>query len=197
MPQARLPDVNTAFVTYRRHILQCLNRNEYEDCIGAIISMNSLLPKEYRITISDDEYYEKMRTETIAVCTGCGHEHIYETIKPFELTLTEFEATISGKKKDKAWVCTEKKCKAVNRLSQTKIIKAIPEATDHIQIIPKPPTRKAGIRERSKFHKRIRDWIWNAVYEVEERSAQFRDDNWHKANEMMPDEDVDTDQDET
>jgi hypothetical protein len=159
--------------------------------------MNSLLPKEYRITISDDEYYEKMRTETMAVCGACETEYIYENINIFELTVTPFEATITNNKKDKAWICTNNSCKATNRLSQTKIIKAIPESTDHIQIIPKPPTQKAGIRERSKFHKRIRDWIWNAVFEVEERSAQFRDDNWHKANEQMPDEDVDTENDET
>lgn len=196
MPQARLPDVNTAFITYRRHVLQCLNRDEYDDCIGSIIAMNSLLPKEYRISISTQDYTAKMSIETTAYCTKCDHPHNYKDINKFDLVLPEFEAIVTKQKTAKAWICTQKTCRATNRLSLTKIRKSIPEETDHIQTVEKPPQRKSGIRERNKYVQKVRGWIWNAVEEVEERAAQFRDDNWHKANEMMPDEDVDTDNDE-
>ena len=62
MPTQRLIDINTAAITYRRECLTALSKHLYTDCVGAIITLNAMLPADdgehkYRIIFDDDEYY--------------------------------------------------------------------------------------------------------------------------------------------
>jgi len=52
-----------------------------------------------------------------------------------------------------------------------------------LRIVPKPPQRKDGLMDRSTYHSKIAVWIWTFLDELEERMAQFRDDNWSKGDE--------------
>lgn len=193
--QARLPDINTAFITYRREMLQSLNAKNYPNCVGSLKAMNSLLPKEYRVQISTPDYQEKIKQDVKAKCTGCNEEHDYNKIHIFDLALTWVESVLSRQKTTRAWYCPE--CNCINRLSQTMITKSILKEPYHLTLVPSPPIRKTGIRDRNRFHEEFTDWVWKMTNEVEERLAQFRDDNWHKSNEMMDlDDEIDTSKDE-
>ena len=73
MPTQRLIDINTAAITYRTKCLMALDKKQYKNCIGAIISLNSLLPPDkddfkYRIVIDSDEYYTKVKDSYVMVC---------------------------------------------------------------------------------------------------------------------------------
>ena len=191
MPQARLPDVNTAFIMYRREVLQSLNRREYKNCFGSLNAMNSLLPKEYRVQIDTEGFNAKIRTDIIAACSKCKHEHVYEDIKIYDLTLPFMESILTGLKSVKAWTCC--KCRYTNKLTYTKMAKTVLQEPYYLTLVPSPPTRKTGVRDRNRYHNEVVDWVWTMIKEVEERLAQFRDDNWHKSSEMMDlDDDVDT-----
>ncbi len=193
--QARLPDINTAFITYRREMLQSLNAKNYPNCVGSLNAMNSLLPKEYRVQISTPEFEDKIRQDVQAVCTKCDHSFDYNTIRIFDMTLPFLDHVLSRQKTTRAWICHN--CNCTNRLTLTTIRKTILKEPYHLTLVPSPPTRKTGIRDRNKFHEEFTKWVWRMTNEVEERLAQFRDDNWHKSNEMMEmDDDIDTSKDE-
>ena len=195
MVQARLPDINTAFITYRREMLQSLNARNYSNCVGSLYAMNSLLPKEYRVQISTPEFEGKIKQDVKAHCTGCKTETDYSKIHFFNLVLPFFDYVISRQRTTKAWLCD--RCGCTNRLSLTKITKTILQEPYHLTLVPRPPIRKTGIRDRNKYHEEFTQWVWRMANEVEERLAQFRDDNWHKSNEMMDlDDDIDTSRDE-
>jgi len=194
--QARLPDINTAFITYRREMLQSLNAKNYANCVGSLNAMNSLLPKEYRVQISTPQFDEKVRQDVQAVCTECEQSVDYSKLHIFELVLPFLDHVLSGQTVTKAWIC--EKCNCTNRLAMTPIRKTILKEPYHLTLVPSPPTKKTGIRDRNKFHEQFTKWVWRMANEVEERLAQFRDDNWHKSNEMMDlDDEVDTSKDET
>jgi hypothetical protein len=196
MVQARLPDINTAFITYRREFLQALQEKNYTVVVGSLNALNSLLPKEYRVQISTSDFEDKMRSDVQAICTGCTEEIEYSKIHIFQLALSFLESTLSGQKKTKAWICP--KCNCTNRLTLTKMIKTVVEEPYHLTLVPSPPIRKTGIRDRNAYHNEFLKWAWRMANEIEERLGQFRDDNWHKSSEMMDLEDeIDTSKDET
>jgi hypothetical protein len=193
--QARLPDINTAFITYRRELLQGLQNKNYTNCIGSLNAMNSLLPKEYRVQISTIEFEDKIRQDVQATCTGCERQVDYHKIHVFDLALPFLESVLSRNKTTKSWICDT--CKCINRLSMTRIAKTILQEPYHLTLVPSPPVRKTGIRDRNQYHHEFMKWVWRMDNEIEERLGQFRDDNWHKANEMYDyEDDIDTSQDE-
>lgn len=176
-------------------MLQSLNAKNYPNCVGSLKAMNSLLPKEYRVAISTPEFEEKIRQDIKAVCTGCSRETDYTKIHVFELALPFLDMVLARQKTTKAWMC--KDCGCTNRLSMTRVKKTILQEPYHLTLVPSPPIRKTGIRDRNRYHMEFTDWVWRMTNEVEERLAQFRDDNWHKSNEMMElDDDIDTSKDE-
>jgi len=71
MPQARLPDINTAYITYRREVLVSLKSKNYTSCIGALYALNGLLPEKYRVTISNLAYAEKTEQDLLVICRHC------------------------------------------------------------------------------------------------------------------------------
>ena len=53
MPQARLPDINTAFIRYRSEVLVGMKKGDWDSMHGSLNGINGLLPQEYQVKISD------------------------------------------------------------------------------------------------------------------------------------------------
>ena len=75
MPQARLPDINTAFIVYRREAITSWKSQTYDACFGSLQTLNGLLPHDYRVMISDSEYYKEINKDMLFTCETINEGH--------------------------------------------------------------------------------------------------------------------------
>ena len=50
-------------------------------------------------------------------------------------------------------------------------------------MVPAPPVRPSGLRGRTPYYIAAREWVMTTMVELEARAAQYRDDNWTRAEE--------------
>ena len=193
-PQARLPDVNTAFITYRREAIVSIKSYDHRSCYGALSCINSLLPEKYRIKLDTMQFNEESKTDFIYCCIHCTRQTAQSKIDIFDYVLDSCEILLTDEKTIKMWKCPE--CCELNKLSDTIVIKDMLAQPSFLHTIPLAPERKNGLLGRSKYRKDFSKWAWNFLYELEERMAQFRDDNWSKDQEYQGPDDVDTSEEE-
>lgn len=190
MVQARLPDVNTSFITFRGEAIRSLKSNNYLSCLGSLKSLNALLPDEYRVTMNNVKYNEESKINFVYVCKHCKEETDGLHVKPFDYNLDPLESLTSKKSTIKVWKC--KSCMELNNMEHTDIIKNSLLEPSFLHVVPLPPTRKDGLLGRSEFKRQFLAWAWNMLNELEERMAKFRDDNWVK-NDEFSDSDLELD----
>ncbi len=186
--QSRLPDVNTAFIKHRNGVIEGLGSRNYDKVFGSLYSWNALLPRntnedgtpKYRVTISNTLYNKLTEHKSEAICGHCEHETDFKKIRVFELIAPLIEGVITGNKKDKVWVCS--KCKNDNKLSETIISETKLKEPYFLGVVPAPPTRRNGLSDRFHYDRRIKQWAWNFISELEEKSTQFRED--YKENQQ-------------
>lgn len=191
MPQARLPDINTAFVTYRREALNNLKSEKYPMVFGSLFALNALLPEEYRVHISTPEYEKtiKEKERLMAKCKHCPVQTENKDLNAIEVLQTFASVTITGQVNEKIWICTA--CHKENILGETAFVQEKLLNPSFIKVVPEPPQRHEGLMARNTYHKMITMWVWQLLCEVEEQMAEFRDDNWQKADVFGQDEDYD------
>lgn len=187
MPQAALPDLNTAFIVYRREAITSLKSKRYDACFGALYAINGLLPKEYRVKISTKLYNEKTNLDTIAVCYHCKEKTSYNEIEIKVMMLPLILTTITGSETEKVWVCS--KCNNTNKLQKTDIIEPIIEEPYFVNIVPKPPLRKNGLLDRVSYHKEVSRWVWTMLDELEAQMSNYRRE-YQPRNEELIDSDI-------
>lgn len=193
MPQSRLPDINSAFVTYRREVLNSYHTANYGNCIGALYAINALLPggdpTNYRVTISDIEYKEATKFEINAICYHCQAKTLYESVQIFDLLLPIVDSILSGNEYVKVWICSN--CDKECNLHDTTFSKTTIQEPHFAHCVPKAPEKKDGLGGRTSYIKNIKNWIMTFLIELEERMGQFREDNWQKGGQS-DDLDIDT-----
>jgi len=172
MPQSSIPDLNTGYITYRREILFSINHKRYSDCIGSLINLNALLPKEYQVKISTIEYNKLVKESVIAVCPDCKTEFDYQTLKIQQILLNSFQSIMANSHIDKVWFCNN--CHKTNRLQLTQIKKKSPQQPYFLQVVPKPPQRKDGMMDRMTYDKKFTSWAWNFFAELENMVKRYR-----------------------
>ena len=116
-----------------------------------------------------------------------------QAIADTERTLNDYhleplESLVSGNDYRQSWKCPD--CNNINYLYDTKINRDVLANPSFINVVPLPPTRKNGLMGRSQFRQGFVLWAWNMINELEERMAQFRDDNWSKDDDYIEDEDI-------
>lgn len=195
MPTSRLIDINTAAITYRTKCLTALDKHLYRNCIGSIISLNSLLPEDtddhkYRIIFDSDEYYNKIKDSYAIVCPSCEKESPHSSVQIYDITLSKQDQIILGYPTKKIWVCS--KCRVENDLTDSKILRDTLAKPYYHRVVPDPPERKTGLLSQMHFHKEMVDWIWVCLNSLEDGFTKFRDDNWNKGGEEYEDYNIDT-----
>lgn len=191
MPQARLPDVNTAFIKWRNKAVISLESEKYTACIGALNGFNACLPDKYRVRVSTDEYMLKLAQEKLLVtCSHCATQTDFREVKKSMIVTTPIIELITGLKQQKVWTCA--KCKKDNEITQSEFIKTKLPDPYYLGVVPNPPTRKDGIMDRTTYHRKMEAWVWTFIGELEEKASEFREDNWQKSENMaeieIPDE---------
>lgn len=183
MPQARLPDINTAFIKWRNKAVTALESNKYAAAIGALNNFNACLPKipiNYQVFISDELYAQKLAAEKLLVhCKQCDEDVDYRFVKKINVLCDSLEQTITRSKYKNVWVCSA--CQKDNLTNMTEFSKTTLPNPYYLGVVPDPPQRKDGILDRHTYHKKIEKWCWVMLGELEFAAAKFRDDSWKKA----------------
>jgi len=196
MPQARLPDINTAFVTYRREALNNLKSKKYSMVFGSLYSLNGLLPEKYRVSISTNDYntalheYEKV----LAKCKYCSVQTEAKDLNSVEVIQPFITHYLMSQIRHKVWYCPG--CKKSNELGETRMIAKVLKKPFFLGIIPDAPTRHEGLMARNTYDKVISEWVWLFINELEKLMGDFRDDNWQKSSEFDEDAEIDTSEEE-
>lgn len=167
---------------------------KYGACLGAIQSLQGLLPAKYRVTVSSLEYEKATKHQLFYTCYYCMKESEKSEIKIVAILLPIMDRILSGKITEMFWQCP--KCHKENILSYTEISETTLQEPYFLKIVPKPPKLKDGLHDRSTFHIKMEQWVRTTLAELEAQMAQFRDDNWQKSDEFHDDTDIDTDDEE-
>lgn len=199
MPQAVLPDLNTAYIRYRTEILINLKSKNYLLCFGALNAINGLLPKNYQVKISDLEYKKATETSLKAACNFCTMtvkdsdgkdqeiqtEHEYNSLKFYNRLLPLISRTMTNQTYEKVWDCP--KCNKTNQLEKTELIQNTLQEPYFLQVVPKPPIRKEGIASRY-LGKDVEHWILDFLGELEHQMGKYRSEYVPKGGELPDDE---------
>lgn len=178
--QSRLPDINTSFNTYRTRAIMAIDSKKYTVCVGALYALNGLLPAEYRVEIDDDVFLEKTKTDKYVVCNNkkCNVETDYNLIKIHQVPVDPLVTLLTKKTKEWVWNCP--KCNTQNAMEQTKVIQTVLKKPYFLKVVPEPPNRQNKNLDRKTFDRKFETWAWTLLDELEERMAQYRDDNWDR-----------------
>ena len=185
MPQAILPDLNSAYIRYRNLILEKISSKDWTLCFGALFAINGILPKDYQVTVSSIEYNKKTQTGLIMVCGYCTEdikendkvitrptEHDSKKVVIYNKLQDSVNQVLTGKKFIKLWDCP--KCKKTNKLDKTEIIRTALQEPVHFQVVPNAPERKDGIAQRSNYDIDVEKWILQFLGELEYQMGKYR-----------------------
>lgn len=188
--QSFLPDMNSKYLMYARQILSAIPVQKWSTCFGSLNSINALLPEEYQVTFSTVQYNEKVRENIFSICTGCKAEIDFKTVKIFELLTPLLLGFVSGKKSEKVWVCTE--CKNVNKLSKTQIAQEHKLEPHFNKVVPEPPERKEGLAGRRSYDRKVEQWVWACLNELDNQMGKFRAAYLNRDADGLGDTEIDT-----
>ena len=174
MPQAKLPDINNAWVRYRNYGIESIDSQNYSGAVAAIYEMISLFPEKYRVEINTDRYEDLEKDTIIYICGECTAETNLNAVTVFNLTLGLTLAFVSGLESTKVWDCV--KCQTRNMLENTQIIRSQEQKPHYHKVIPEPPNRKQGIMDRNAYDNKMRIWFFKALEEVDHQLGKYRDE---------------------
>jgi predicted nucleic-acid-binding Zn-ribbon protein len=157
-----------------------LEWKRWTEVLGALYSLNALLPAEYRVIISDQKYNELTRQSLMITCQKCGKDSDYNKIKIQVLITRSLERFVSGQEHVKMWTCT--KCHNSNYLSQSVVKQTVLSQPYYLGVVPYPPRRQDGVKNHLEFDRKMERWAWTMLSELEEKMAQYRDDNWDRGD---------------
>jgi hypothetical protein len=180
--QSRLPDINTAFIKHRNGVIDGLGAMNIDKIFGSLYSWNSLLPKyenedgtpKYRVVVSDLLYSKETEVTVVAICNFCKANIDYNKINITNSVTSLLVQILSGNKTSKIWRCS--KCGEENSLHETLISESKMQEPYFLGIVPQPPKRKDGLQDRGSYARKVTQWAWNFIVELEESSGRFRED---------------------
>lgn len=148
-----------------------------------------MLPDKYRVKISNVQYRKKLETEKVDIeCPKCHQRSDFRTVNKYDLLLNPVQQLLGGRTVERVWLCS---CGKENIISKSKLIELrLPDPT-FFGVIEEPPQRRDGLLDRKTYHKKIEKWVWTMISELEKKAADFRDDNWQKANIILDDDTID------
>ena len=179
--QSRLPDINTYFVKFTNKALSSLESKNFSSCVGAINSINSLLPQNFRVRISNKEYEEKTSQNLLVECKSCKAQTNRKELKISKVIQNAQVGFLTDQSLIEVWFCP--KCKVMAELQQTEFIQEeIPDPT-YFNVVPNPPMLRDGLMSRTKYSREFTKWFWLVMGELGDRISGFRDENWQRGNE--------------
>lgn len=171
--ESRLIDINSRAGRYHYELLRDLKAGAFNNLIGELKATNALLPEEFRIRISTDEYKEKTKTKIVIKCNQCTTETSRSSVKPYNQLLSTLDQILTKKNSIKVWKCPE--CKKVNPLTSNDVIQETLPQPVFFRVIPDPPRRENNLTDRQSFESNFKSWAWLFVHELEKSIADYRE----------------------
>lgn len=140
----------------------------------ALGSIVALLPEDYKIKISTEEYKKAIQEQSFIVCGKCNHKNQSNQIEYYDVKLYGLDKLAAGKPSVRVWNCL--KCKHENRKDNSKIIISEPELPFYTGWIPHAPAKRVGIIDRMSYPKEFMDWFEIAIHEIESKIGIYRAD---------------------
>jgi len=174
MPQAKLPDINNAWVRYRNYGLESIDSKNYSGAVAAIFEIIALFPENYRIEINTEKWNEMEKDTIIFICGGCSKENNRNEIKLYDLILELTVSMVSGLQHETVWKCLG--CDYRNRLLNTEVIKSQLKNPHYNKVIRDPPNRKQGVMDRVGYDNLMRRWFFESLAETDHQLGKYRDE---------------------
>ena len=172
MPQAKLPDINAAWVRYKNYALECIDKKNYPGAVAAVNGINAMLPENYRVKIDTDNYKELTQDNIFVVCTDCEKRFKYDDIRIMNLIIPRIFNKPSVT--ERVWICTS--CNFHNKVANTKMIKQVHEKPFYYKVIPEAPEQMDGILNRKKYHNEMTKWLYNSLEELDHQLGKYREE---------------------
>jgi len=172
MPQAALPDLNTAWIMDKREFLNALKLKNYGVVFWSLSSINAAMPEDYRVEISDQKYNDELKKDLLVKCSHCDIELKHKDIVVREVLKHHVVATMTGTDKEKVWECSN--CHKYNNLSKTPMIQIKPKEPYFLKVVPNPPSRKGSLLDRIEYHKRAEAWAYRFYTEISHQMSKLR-----------------------
>ena len=193
MAQAKLPDINAALVTHRQVALMAYSQHDFRKCQISIMAMIALLPKEYQVIIDDEEYKKQTDKENTLKCPECDQTTLFADVTIMAIRQTKSDYILTGKKESDYWNCP--KCNQLVNADDSELDAKVFEKPYYFKALPEPPIKK-NIFDRYTYTKAWREWLQQALAEIEHQIALCRteyepdDENYEsEADEDIGDED--------
>lgn len=181
--QSRLPDVNTAFNTHRKRAIIAIEMQNWTEALGALNAINAALPEEYRVIISDQKYQKITKQDVLATCRNCKEQVDYHGVRKHTLITSPIQILITSSGTRTIWVCP--KCGSDNDPRLTEFEQTVLAQPYYLGIMSKPPTRKDDLDSHVTYDRIMEIWCWSMLGELEQKMAQYRDDNWQRGDEDL------------
>lgn len=195
MPQAKLPDINNAWVRYRNYGIDCIEKGNYAGAISSVLRSIALFPEKYQIEINTEKFNQIKEDKLYAYCKNCNTEHLYNNIKILKIMQPLMANFLSGNNTEKVWYCQNTECNTINKLKNTKLIQNKNKTPSYHGVIPEPPRRQEGMFDRHHFHNRMITWFNLAGTEIDHMIGKYRAEyrpEGEEDNDIIPgDEDAD------
>ena len=188
MGQSLLIDMNSGWYKHKTEVNDGLKTMNYNQVLGALDSLNALLPDEYRVVIDSDDYNEKIKGNLLAMCPSCVTDYPdpndrtkvltlptqteHTRLKKLRLLLPKMDQIARGKKYNDYWECP--KCFTLNDLSKTRFKQRILKKPFYLQVVPDPPKRHLGIEDRGTYHIKFAGWARLFLAELNASAQRFR-----------------------
>lgn len=170
--QAKLPDINAAWVKERTYFFTCRDMHNWSGMTLALYAMNALLPDEYRIRINTRDYNDLSGAKIGYVCNHCKKEIPESLVEIKKAMAPLIVCYVSSSQTKTFWLCTE--CKGENLVSQTRLIKETLQQPSYLKVIAEPPDRKRGIQDRQSYKTEITKWSGIFFQELEHQLGLYR-----------------------
>jgi len=151
--------------------------------MGGLYSLNALLPVEYRVTVSTEEFDKLTKTNLFMICKHCSKESKDNEVKIIDSLLPYDIACIKRETTEKVWFCPG--CKKSNKLANTVMKKEKIATYNYLHVMPEPPKRHDGLMDRRDYHRGMEIWTWTFMGELEERCGKLRHDFLNREESMI------------
>lgn len=171
---------------------------DYDKIFGSLNSWNALLPDDlledkktykYRILVSDLEYEKLTKVSNEVLCNFCEKYTDYNSVQIIEIFNPLMESVLTGERKSKVWECP--KCHKDNKLKNTTIVEDAIQEPYFLGVVPRYPRRKDGLQDRHEYERKVKQWAWNFIAELEEKSTAVRKDYSENKLDVLPYDDFD------
>jgi len=164
-------------------ISSCLDREDYIGSMGGLYSLNALLPAEYRVKVSTEEFNELTKVSCYMICKHCSKEFKDVEIKISNLLKPYLFNCLTREKYEKVWRCPG--CKKESKLKDTEFKQEKIGTYNYLHVMPEPPKREDGLMDRRYFKKNMQIWVWTFMGELEERCGKLRHDFLNREDSML------------